>query len=71
MPRGYAGETRNGRCANGDVPTGLRCLFADTLAKENICVEEIPEEFGEEGVVVCSDQFDAVAAFKSCITKQV
>lgn len=70
------GEVQNDcsavRKGNGQPSRGGRRLpaFADALGKENICVEKILEEFGEEGVVVCSDQFDAVAAFKSCITKQ-
>src|SRR2546426_8058508 len=57
MPRWHAGKTSRGRCASGNVPAGLDSLFADALAQENIRIEEILEEFGEERIAVRGDSF--------------
>src|ERR1700747_1405778 len=55
VPSWHAGQTGRSGSTGGYVPAGFDGLFADAPPKKNICVIEILEEFGEEGVTVCSD----------------
>ena len=57
MPCGDAGEARRGRGTGGYVPTGFDDLFADALAEEDIRVEEVLKELGEERITVRSNSF--------------
>src|SRR5580693_3177712 len=57
MPSRYASKTGRGGRTGGHIPAGLNGLFADTLTQQRVCVVEILEKVGEEGVTVRSDTF--------------
>ena len=57
MPGRYASKTGRGGSACGHIPASLNGLFADTLTQQRVCVVEILEKVGEEGVTVRSDSF--------------
>src|SRR5271157_2822077 len=57
MPGRYASKTGRGGRTRGHIPAGLNGLFADTLTQQRVCVVEILEKLGEEGVTVRCDSF--------------
>src|SRR5258707_9468254 len=61
VPGRHTCKTCRGRCACGNVPASLDRLFADALSQKEVCVVEILEKLGKEGVAICDDGFlDAI-----------
>src|SRR5712691_6740743 len=55
MPGRHACKTRGGRRADGDVPTRLDGFLADSLAQEDVGIEEVLEKLGKERVAIRGD----------------